>query len=100
MPKPLGSNQKSCSDEEFIRLYKSIGPVATARHLDCSERGVHSRRANLSRFIDIKAPGRPGKEYPQRTILDVKNSCVIIGSDFHLWPGRRISISQSLQEVL
>jgi len=87
MPKPFGSNQKSCPDEEFIRLYKSIGPIATSRHLGCTERAVHQRRANLSRFIDIKAPGKPGMEYPQRTSLDIKNGCVIIGSDFHLWPG-------------
>jgi hypothetical protein len=97
MPKPFGSNQKSCPDEEFIRLYKSIGPTATSHHLGCTERAVHRRRANLSRFIDIKAPGKPGMEYPQRTSLDIKNGCVIIGSDFHLWPG---SSSESLQEVL
>ena len=87
MPKPLGSNQKSCSDDEFIRLFKSIGPGATAKHLDCSERSIYKRRKNLARFFDMKCPGQPGKEYSQRTTLDVKNGCVIIGSDFHLWPG-------------
>ena len=51
-----------------------------------TERSVYSRRAD--HFPHLAAPTKtPGKEYPHRATLDVKNGAVVVGSDFHIWPG-------------
>lgn len=84
------AGQKSCSDEEFIRIFTQNGATKTAKILDVHERSVYKRRENLARFISITAPGNvPNKEYPHRAQLEVKNGCVIVGSDFHIWPGSK-----------
>lgn len=80
---------KTCSDEEFVRLFKQLGPTETARHLKLSERSVYKRRANLARYETIPGPANQvaTKEYSHRAQLDCKNGLVLVGSDFHIWPG-------------
>src|ERR1700733_4164840 len=75
-----------CSDEEFMRLFSERGATATAKILGITERNVYKRREKS--FPSIVPPTKtPGKEYPHRATIEVKNGCVIIGSDFHIWPG-------------
>src|ERR1035437_2568066 len=77
-----------CSDEEFISLFTKHGATETARTLGVLERGVYARRRSLERYFPISAPSKvPNKVYPHRAQLEVKNGCVIVGSDFHIWPG-------------
>jgi hypothetical protein len=77
-----------CSDEEFISLFTKHGAPETGRILKCTERAVYKRRSYLSRFSQITTPSKlPTKVYPHRDQLEVKNGCVIVGSDFHIWPG-------------
>jgi hypothetical protein len=80
---------KKCSDEDFIRLFQTLGATETARQLGCGVRTVHGRRANLSRFVPIVSPTQreATKEYAHRAQLDCKNGLVLVGSDFHIWPG-------------
>ena len=76
-----------CSDEEFIQLFTAHGATKAAQILGCSERTAYSRRARLSRFAQIPAPTSPVRRYPQRALLEIKNGHVLVGSDFHIWPG-------------
>ena len=80
---------KTCSDEEFVRLFQALGATQTAKQLGCTERAVYKRRANLARYEAITSPNKqtPTKEYSHRAQLDCKNGLVLVGSDFHIWPG-------------
>lgn len=80
---------KSCSDEEFVRLFQTLGATKTARRLGVLERNVYRRRANLARYDQITPPTKQAstKQYAHRAQLDVKNGLVLVGSDFHIWPG-------------
>ena len=78
---------KTCSDEEFVRLFQALGATATARHLGIGVRSVQGRRANLSRYEQIISPTQNALRFPGRIPLDLKNGTALIGSDFHIWPG-------------
>jgi hypothetical protein len=78
---------KTCSDDEFVRLFQTLGAAETARQLGCTERSVYKRRKNLARFDQIIAPSRQAISVPGRMPLEIKNGEVLIGSDFHIWPG-------------
>jgi hypothetical protein len=83
---------KKCSDEEFLRLFTSLGAGETAKILGIDIRNVFARRSRLekthgtvinnpnSKFETVSA-------YPKRYPLKVKNGSVLIGSDAHYWPG-------------
>jgi len=78
---------KHCSDEEFVRLFQTIGAAGTARQIGCTERAVYKRRANMARFEPITAPNKNQINFPGRLPLQIQNGTVLIGSDFHIWPG-------------
>jgi len=78
---------KRCTDEEFVKLFTQHGATETARILKINERSVYSRRANLARFFPITAPTRQVTNFPGRHTISLKNGTVIVGSDFHIWPG-------------
>jgi len=80
----------TCTDAEFIASFTADGAAATGKRYGLNERSVYARRSNLERKygIPLTAPTKqPIKEYPQRASLKVVNGTVIIGSDFHIWPG-------------
>lgn len=84
-----------CSDADFVRLFEAHGAAETARRLRINERNVHSRRASLERKLgrQIRAPNynnsntRHAEDHPGRLSCDIKDGIVLVGSDFHLWPG-------------
>lgn len=79
---------KSCSDDEFISLFNSIGAKRTAEALGITERNVYGRRGRLEKkHGSIDAPTKSRPSAPGRVSLDIKSGVVIIGSDFHIWPG-------------
>lgn len=78
---------KHCSDEEFVRLFQSLGAAEVARQLGVTERSVYKRRKNLSRYEQIIPPTRQETAFPGRLPLEIRNGTVLIGSDFHIWPG-------------
>jgi hypothetical protein len=78
---------KHCSDEEFVRLFQTLGATGTAKTIKCTERSVYKRRANLARFEQIPAPSKNVAVVPGRLPLDIRNGTVLVGSDFHIWPG-------------
>ena len=78
---------KHCSDEEFVRLFQTLGATGTAKAIKCTERSVYKRRANMARFEVISAPTRILTTAPGRLPLELRNGTALIGSDFHIWPG-------------
>jgi hypothetical protein len=76
------------TDEEFIALFDAVGATKTAKILGVQEHNVYKRRRRLeATFGTILAPSRPRPVIPGRIPLDLKNGTVLIGSDFHIWPG-------------
>jgi len=86
----MGSTNRSesCSDEEFMALFKRYGATETAVKLKINERSVYKRRRNLEKAGGlIAAPTTQLIDYPGRYRINIQNGSVLIGSDFHIWPG-------------
>jgi len=87
----MTSSVAKCTDAEFVRLWNLHGAKGASEIIGCTERNVYARRARLSRMFDaqLHAPSKQHAvvEHPQRHLLDIKNGYVLIGSDFHIWPG-------------
>lgn len=92
---------KSCSDEEFIRLFKVHGAAETARILGIQERSVYKRRENLAKDQLIEAPSRANmiQKYAHRAEIEIKNGTVVIGSDFHIWPGKESTSLRAFKKL-
>jgi hypothetical protein len=79
------------TDEEFKRIFEAVGSKRASEILGTTERNVNYRRRRLEKTSGtIAPPTKQGatKEYPHRAQLTVKNGVVLVGSDFHIWPGR------------
>lgn len=78
------------STPEFIEQLKLLGATELARRLGISERAIYQRKANLKEhFINEKmqAPIFSPPKYEGRVDVPVRNGYVVVGSDFHIWPG-------------
>lgn len=87
---PVGSPK--CSDEEFIELLPKIGAAALANKLGIGERNIFERRRSLERRYNIVIPNKSSGElvrprHPGRIDLELRNGTILVGSDFHIWPG-------------
>lgn len=79
---------KRCPDEEFIVLFEKFGALEASKIIGCTERAVYKRRVTLAKSQLISAPRyAPTKQYAHRAQLEVKDGVVVVGSDFHIWPG-------------
>jgi hypothetical protein len=91
--------QPTIPEAEFVKLFKQLGAHGLARKLKINVRSVYFRRQGIERRLgeilkppletQIYAAERHGlkKEYPHRAELNIQAGHVIIGSDFHYWPG-------------
>lgn len=94
-------NHKACSDECFVKLFTQHGATETSKILGVTERNVYQRRANLARFFQITAPSKTlTKEYPGRVPLEIKNGTVLVGSDFHIWPGEASTCLRAFKKFI
>lgn len=88
----MASESPITTDDEFLRLFKQIGATEYARRFGVSERSVYLRRRRIETKIGemIQAPRNAVLEakYPHRLQNEIKNGTVLIGSDFHIWPGQ------------
>lgn len=80
------------TDAEFLELFAKHGAEKTAKITGTTEPNVYKRRRRLEyKYAKLVVPPSkrpyPVKEYPHRGQLEVKNGLVIVGSDFHIWPG-------------
>lgn len=78
-----------CSDDEFIRLFTRYGAKEAAARLGMAERKAYARRRAIEARIGslLTAPTKIAVHHPGRLPLTIKNGTVLIGSDFHIWPG-------------
>lgn len=77
-------------DEEFMQLFNERGAIYISQTYGVTERGVYKRRRNLERRYGaaINAPTEDAKlNFPGCVNLEIKNGTVLVGSDFHVWPG-------------
>ena len=85
-------NAPRCSDDEFMQSFVSIGPEATAAKYKVTVRNVYARRrileAKYSAPLVVPSKSELEAKHPHRLQNDLKNGVVLIGSDFHIWPGQ------------
>jgi hypothetical protein len=80
----------STTDQEFMAVFDAMGGTKAATILGVTERNVYARRERLEgKYGPITAPSKQRIPYPGRVPIDIKNGSVLIGSDFHIWPGPR-----------
>lgn len=77
------------TDQEFMAVFDAMGGTKAAAFLGVTERNVYARRERLEKkYGPIVAPSKkPTTAYPGRLPISIKNGTVIVGSDFHIWPG-------------
>lgn len=96
-----GPSAPRCSDDEFIALFNSLGGKRTSEILGTTERNVYGRRKRLEGQIGpIMAPTRARPATPGRYGLDIKNGEVLIGSDFHIWPGEESTCLRAFKKFV
>lgn len=71
-----------------MQLFTTLGAKRTSQILGSTERNVYGRRKRLENLGHLLiAPTQHRPTAPGRYNLDIKNGQVIVGSDFHIWPG-------------
>lgn len=92
---------KACSDEEFIAIFDAVGAKKASELIGVTERNVYLRRRNLeTKFGPISSPGRPRPSVPGRLNLELKNGTVLVGSDFHIWPGEESTCLRAFKKFV
>lgn len=83
-----------CDRDEFIALFKTLGPAGTARILDTRVRGIYARRDRIEKDLGIRLEGptvkRPASHpirAAQRLRHKLRDGVVLVASDAHYWPG-------------
>src|SRR5690349_1509707 len=97
-----------CSDDEFIALFKNLqSPTAVAKELGVTLRAVQTRRDRLEKKTGIVLPqyderpayNRAGVDHNKAIYkLEVSDGSILIGSDFHVWPGTRTTMQRAFVE--
>jgi hypothetical protein len=81
-----------CSDDEFLATVKAHGVMKAAKIIGTTVRNVNYRRRRLETKYDepIHPPTLAYLEakYPHRLQQELKNGTILVGSDFHIWPGQ------------
>lgn len=76
------------TDDEFIEIIRALGPSKAQKILGVTERNVYARKARLeAKYGPISGPAFVKPTFPGRVSVEIKNGTVLIGSDFHIWPG-------------
>lgn len=97
-----GPGAPKCSEEEFIKLFQAMGATALAKHLGTRERNIYQRRREIEgrRGIVLSAPNRPLNQHPGRVELEIRDGSVLIGSDFHIWPGEESTCLRAFKKFV
>lgn len=95
-------NKPRCSDAEFIALFQRLGATATSKTLGITERNVYERRRKIEARSDfiLAAPSNIKISYPGRVPLTLKNGTILIGSDFHIWPGETSTCLRAFKKFI
>lgn len=94
-----GNTLAKCTDEVFKDLLKRHGPTRTAKILECDVRNVFYRKKRMQEREGIKLEipytslcqqsDYQRLNYPGRVHVEIENGLVLVGSDFHIWPGEQ-----------
>lgn len=90
------------TDQEFMAVFDAMGATKAAAFLGVQEHNVYKRRRRLEKIHGrITAPTKreSTKDYPQRALLEVKNGVVVVGSDFHIWPGAESTALRAFKKL-
>jgi len=75
-----------------MALFDRLGAKRTSQQIGSTERNVYARRRRLeSKYGErLTAPTLAYLEakYPHRLQQELKNGTILVGSDFHIWPGQ------------
>jgi len=92
-------------DQEFVELFRNLGPTEMANRLAISQTKVHARRRRLEQKLGITIEGpnkvRSEQRIPQpqgehRARLEVRSGHVLVASDAHYWPGEETLLHRAL----
>lgn len=85
---------KALSDNDFIELFRSVGPFEMSKKTGLGVSGIQGRRRRLEAKLGAVITGprlpnvkRDPKIHPGRICVDVKDGIVLCGGDAHYWPG-------------
>jgi hypothetical protein len=92
----------SISDAELTSLFRTKGAKETQRITGLTERNIYKRIARMRANGEaINAPSKaPAKEYPHRQTIDLQNGVIIVGSDFHIWPGEASTCLRAFKKFI
>lgn len=85
-----------------MRLFGVLGAGKLAQQIGVKEREIYKRRRNVERRHGtlLTAPTQCNVEYPGRVPLEIKNGQVLIGSDFHIWPGEESTCLRAFKKFV
>ncbi len=90
----MPSGNPAIPENEFIRLFQEVGAAEAARRIGVTPRAVHQRRVSIEKLRGIRLinPNKTGAaytriEHPGCLEVTIKNGVILVGSDFHYWPG-------------
>jgi hypothetical protein len=94
-----------CSDDEFMRLFNKIGATELAKRLETRERNIYSRRRSIEQRLSVTIPSPEKQEpikfkYPGRVELELRNGTMLVGSDFHIWPGEESTCLRAFKKFV
>lgn len=97
---------RAIADGDFWNLLEEIGPTRLAKKLGVTDRAVYGRRARLEERYGRQLTGpahqhqtRNNIEHPQRSVMDIKNGVLFVGSDGHYWPGKASTVHRALVKL-
>lgn len=88
-----------------MQLFNKMGATRLAAHLKTRERNVYARRRSLEAKYNATIPAPSSGEqikphYPGRTDLSLQNGTVLVGSDFHIWPGEESTCLRAFKKFI
>lgn len=101
---PRHANYGKLQSEEFIRVYRELQSAkAVAEHFGISVNSVTQTRARLEKkgyllpqFDKRKAYAKAEIDYSRAVYrMRIDDGQVLIGSDFHIWPGARTTMQRA-----
>lgn len=97
-----GPTAPKCTDEEFKELFDRLGGKRTSEILGGTERNVYARRRRIEQRegVPIIAPSSGPVTNHGRINLELTNGTILVGSDFHIWPGEESTCMRAFKKFL
>lgn len=91
-----------CSDAEFIRLFTLGGAKAIVEATGINERAAYRRRRKIEERVGrvLTPPTNVEVFHPGRVPLTIRDGSVLIGSDFHIWPGEEATCLRAFKKFV